>query len=284
MSAQEDPGVHRRRVATVLVGARKAQGLSQQDVADEMGWSLAKQVRIEAGRVSVSKTGLRALIYFYGIGDREAELLGAARAGRGRAWWQDFGVAPLYGRYLDCEQDACTLSSYHPVMIDWLLQTADYTALVSNCIPRERPGSEQIRGLVRRRQELLQPGCGRQATFVVDEAALRRVIGGRKVMVAQLDHLTGLMDQPHISLHVAPLDSQGFYLEHPVVLQELPDGEAVAFLEGVAKDKLVSPPDSMFALCHRLFRDLLESSLSGVAARALIEQVRADHLRQRAPT
>jgi transcriptional regulator with XRE-family HTH domain len=70
MAEGDSPTAARRRVRLAIRAARDAAGLTQNQVADEMEWSLSKVVRIESGDVSISPNDLRALLEYLGIGDR----------------------------------------------------------------------------------------------------------------------------------------------------------------------------------------------------------------------
>lgn len=278
MVADEDAGRHRMRVARALRSAREAAGLSMQQVADALDWSLSKQARIEGGSVSVSTTDLRALLVLLDIADSEHELTAAARAGRVRPWWQDLGVTATLGRFLAAEQDAYTLRSYHPSCLDGPLQTPAYTAaLVDSFVLKGGLTPDRAALLTARRQERWCSASPAQATFAVDEAALYRAVGGREVMLAQLDHLLQLIEHPQIALRVLPFAAPAFFLEHPLVLLDLPDGGAVAFLEGVTEDHLLAHTHPAYAEYQRLLQGLLDTTLTGPAARKAISRARSGH-------
>ena len=83
------PVVQRRRLRTELRKARQDAGLTQEQVADAMDWSLSKMIRIEAGTVGISTTDLKALLNHYQIDnpDLTSQLVALARAARERSWW-----------------------------------------------------------------------------------------------------------------------------------------------------------------------------------------------------
>ena len=88
MPEAQSPTVHQRRLRVELRKSRNTAGLTQEQVAAALDWSLSKVIRIEAGAVRISITDLRALLQHYEVpGERVTELVELARAARSRAWW-----------------------------------------------------------------------------------------------------------------------------------------------------------------------------------------------------
>src|SRR5215470_7735071 len=83
------PVVQRRRLRAELRKARQDAGLTQEQVAAAMDWSLSKVIRIEAGSVGISTNDLKVLLGYYQLDDPDmtSELVALARASRERAWW-----------------------------------------------------------------------------------------------------------------------------------------------------------------------------------------------------
>src|SRR6516164_2320550 len=99
-SPSPSPVVHRRRLRAELKKARQASGLTQDQVASEMDWSLSKIIRIENGANTISTNDLKMLLILYGIHDqgRTDELVEVAKASRQSSWWskyRDF-ISPQY--------------------------------------------------------------------------------------------------------------------------------------------------------------------------------------------
>src|ERR1700758_1462312 len=87
------PAVQRRRLRAELRRARLDAGLTQEQVASAMDWSLSKLIRIENGSVGISTNDLKAILQHYKITDehRTAELIALSRAARERSWWSSYG-------------------------------------------------------------------------------------------------------------------------------------------------------------------------------------------------
>ena len=98
MEASEttSPVVQRRRLRTELRRARLDAGLTQEQVATAMEWSLSKLIRIENGSVGISLNDLKAILSHYKITDekRTAELIALSRGARARSWWSDYRDVP----------------------------------------------------------------------------------------------------------------------------------------------------------------------------------------------
>ncbi|WP_406353078.1 helix-turn-helix domain-containing protein [Streptomyces sp. NBC_00658] len=208
MATPKDPALERRKVRLALRTFRKKVGLNQPDVADALSWSPSKVIRIEGGSVGVSVTDLRALLDLYQVDDAKIrqELEDSTRGSRRPPWWSPYKevVDPQFAIYLGFESTADALYAYHPTYIPGLLQTEDYTrALLEKRYSPER--LDAVVGLRGERQERLLRGDDKpELKFLVDEAALRRWIGGPAVMRDQLQHVKSVAGQPHVTLGVVP--------------------------------------------------------------------------------
>ena len=107
MAAADSPTMQRGRLRAELRRARRDAGLTQEQVADAMEWSLSKVIRIEGGTVSVSITDLRALLGRYQITDPDEidSLVKLARAARERSWANEYKeiISPQYLSYIEYE-------------------------------------------------------------------------------------------------------------------------------------------------------------------------------------
>src|SRR3954471_709174 len=97
MAEEVSPTVARRRLRLALREAREKAKLTQQEVAEQMEWSLSKVIRIESGDVSIAPNDLRPLLAYLGVKDRTLvnELLAFAKIARTRqhaAWYQKPGM------------------------------------------------------------------------------------------------------------------------------------------------------------------------------------------------
>lgn len=205
------PLVQRRRLRGGLRQARQDTGLTQEQVAASMDWSLSKVIRIENGANGISTNDLRALLHLYEITDtgRVQDLIELGRSARERSWWSTYkdAASPDFLRYVEQEASASAIRFYDPIVIHGLLQTEEYAALVLREFSDERNTGQQIDRRIElrlKRQELLARTHPPALSILHDEAALRRRVGSPAVMRRQLNHLTELADRPNLTLEVMP--------------------------------------------------------------------------------
>ncbi|MEU1406203.1 helix-turn-helix transcriptional regulator [Streptomyces sp. NPDC005728] len=207
--ASKDPALERRRVRLALRNYRNDAHISQPEVAERLAWSPSKVIRIEGGSVGVSVTDLRALLDLYGVTDEtiRRDLEQATRESRRPPWWSAYRevVSAPFAVYLGLESAASELSAYDPTFVPGLLQTEDYTRALLEDGQRPAEKTDAIVQLrAERQRRLLQQAAEPRLRFLVDEAALRRWVGGPAVMREQLERLRSAARVPHVELSVVP--------------------------------------------------------------------------------
>lgn len=241
---QVNPTGRRRRLAAELKRLRIEAGLTGEQVAERLAplgrWSASKVSRIETGRVAAHHGDVSDLLDLYGLDDgpRRAELIGFARESGKRGWWQSYQdvmpghIAPI----LDFERAGSAIRIMHNQLVPGLLQTAAYArALIRSCHPEAGP--EQIDRLVDLRldrQKVLDRDDPPQLWVVLDEAALRRPVGGPSAMRAQLRKLVEHADAARAVVQVIPFDAgEHTGLEMPFTILSFPgvDEPDVVYLE-----------------------------------------------------
>src|SRR5690242_17210317 len=198
MAASSSPTVRRRQLATELKRLRLAAKMTIEQVAERLEWSPGKISKIENARVSVLPRDTRHLLDIYGIGEgpeREA-LLALARQSRERGWWQQYGeaVPEWFQTYVGLEAAASTISAYQAEYVPGLLQTEAYATAVHRAQlmnADEGEISKQVAVRMARQARLAEPDAP-QLWVVLNEAVVRRVVGERAVMQAQLAKLSEL--------------------------------------------------------------------------------------------
>ncbi|MEU5535922.1 helix-turn-helix transcriptional regulator [Streptomyces sp. NPDC020362] len=234
----KDPALERRRVRLALRTYRNDAHISQPEVAEHLSWSPSKVIRIEGGSVGVSVTDLRALLDLYGVTDEtiRRDLEQATRESRRPPWWAPFRevVTPQFATYLGLESAAHELSAYDPTLVPGLLQTEGYTrALLAD---GERPAARTdaiVRLRAERQRRLLEEAAEPRLRFLVDEAALRRWVGGAATMREQLERLASVARIPHVELSVVPF-TLGVHplLRSGSIALTFRDGDDALFVEG----------------------------------------------------
>jgi transcriptional regulator with XRE-family HTH domain len=262
--------VQRRRLRTELRRARQASGLTQDQVAAEMDWSLSKIIRIESASGGISANDLRTLLVRYGVTDPEQvdSLVALARAARERPWWSAYrDVAPQsLLQLLEYESAAYVVRQFETMFIPGILQTEDYARAVIENYYDERLGSVQLRALVElrgRREDLFDGDNAPSFQFILDEAATRRLAGESSVMRRQLRRLIEIADRPNITVAVIPF-SAGLHpgMKGPFELIEFADpaDSDIVYLESPRGDIFSDDPEETLSY-REAFEKLGRSSL-----------------------
>lgn len=213
MSARESsPTARRRRLGAELRRLREAAGPTAAEVAERLGWaSNSKVSRIENGRISVAWGDVSDMLDLYGVGSGETRdrLIALARESRQKSWWQPFSdlLAKEYATVIDLETAASELRIFQALAVPGLLQTADYArAIITRSGPLDLDEEEVERRVRLRteRQAVLADEGGLELWVVLDEAALRRMIGGPNVMREQLLRLAEEARRPRVTIQVVP--------------------------------------------------------------------------------
>ena len=222
MDEAVSPTVARRRVRLALREARETANLTQQEVAEEMEWSLSKVIRIENGDVSIAPNDLRPLLTFLGVKDRARvnALIADARISRTRqhvAWWQRPEFRDLNDplrRFIEYEAVATEIRSFYIRYVPAPLQLPEYAAALTGPMAEEMP-AHKIDALIqarRLRREALLSRLGQMAYYtVLDEAVFQRSTGGPEVFAAQLRELQRLASEGLVRIRMLP-----FSLDMPI--------------------------------------------------------------------
>ncbi|WDZ83761.1 helix-turn-helix domain-containing protein [Micromonospora cathayae] len=222
----EAPAYQRKRLSRRLMRTRRSTGLTQQQVAAELRWSQSKVTRIESGDVGISHTDLLALLTLYGLSDDGTvrELTKIADIARRPSLPQISDVhSKAFREYLENEQIAQTLHSFEPTYVPGLLQTPSYRISVLKNDYRfsslstaeqeeaERKIAQKVEVMQWRQQILLENGSLAKASFVVDEAVIRRTVGAEvgdtTIMREQLERLQAVLRNPKVDLRVIRFSS-----------------------------------------------------------------------------
>jgi transcriptional regulator with XRE-family HTH domain len=253
------PTVQRMLVGARLRRLRTDMGLTREEAAESIRASEWKIHRLENGQVGFKERDMVDLLRLYEVTDpgEVAEFLALAREANAPGWWQHYGdVLPQWFRtYVDLESAASLIRTYEGQFVPGLLQTDGYMRAVVGGAHLEDSGEEVGRRVRLRmaRQTLLTGEQPPRLWAVVDEAALRRPVGGRDVMRGQLERLVEATKLPNVTLQVLPFDSGA----HPAMVgsfsvlrfpdQELPD---VVYLEHLTSALYLNKPDEVDKYLH----------------------------------
>ncbi len=208
-------------VLRILLGAqlrrlREASGVSRENAGWEIRSSESKISRIELGRVRFKERDIADLLSLYGMAEDDPErdrLLALARDANAPGWWQPYGdVMPgWFQPYLGLEAATSLIRTYEVQFVPGLLQTRDYARAVVRLGHPRAPEAEIERRIDLRsaRQKLLTRDDPPQLWAVVDEAALRRPIGGPAVLRGQIEALIEATQLPNVRLQIVPFEVGG---------------------------------------------------------------------------
>ena len=213
------PTVLRILLGSQLRRLREAKGITREDAGYTIRASGSKISRMELGRVGFKERDVVDLLEMYGVADeveRDA-LVALAKQANTPGWWHKYSdVLPDWFQvYVGLEEAALLIRLYEVQFVPGLLQTADYARAVVALGQTGATEEEVERRVSLRvaRQELLTKAGAPRLWAVVDEAALRRPIGGREVMRSQLERLIVATKEPNITLQVMPFSSGGHAAE-----------------------------------------------------------------------
>jgi transcriptional regulator with XRE-family HTH domain len=278
------PTVLRRRLGAELRRLRDEHGRKLEEVAAELGLVASTLSRIENGKAPIRTSYLKKLFDIYELNDPAmcSLLIEMAREGHRKAWWSDYDdVLPSgFNIYLGLEAEAASIRSYEPTLVHGLLQTADYALEVLREL-RPRESEEQLQRLVelrmqRQRQRLSEAAPPLDLWLILDEGAVRRVVGGPAVMRGQLQHLIEAGAWPNVVLQVLAFDSgahAGMEGSFAVVeFRERSDPD-VAIVESIGGTQIFLEKDKDVRSRIEAFDRLRAAALSPPASCRLIQSI-----------
>jgi transcriptional regulator with XRE-family HTH domain len=207
VAGTDNPTARRRELGNMLRAMRLARGLTVEQVADHLLVSPSKISRLETGQRGALARDIRDLARLYELGDEDQQLLTElAEQGKQRAWWQSFNLP--YSAYVGLEADATTIMTFNLAILPGLFQTEAYARVTlekSFGDFTEARLQELTRVRMERQARVLHSG-GESPCFtaILDEAVLRRRVGGSAVMRDQLKSLRESAQLPNVTLRVVP--------------------------------------------------------------------------------
>jgi Domain of unknown function (DUF5753)/Helix-turn-helix domain len=212
---QGGPTVLRMLLGAHLCRLRQARGITREVAGEAIRASYAKVRRLELGQVGFKERDVVDLLTLYGVDDERERVALLSLVGQAnlQGWWHRYShVLPSwFEMYLGLEQAASLIRTYEVQFVPGLLQTEEYARAVAVLGQPDGSAEEVERrvGLRMRRQELLTGGQAPVLWAVMDEAVLRRPVGGPQVMRRQLEHLVEATQLANVTLQVVPFRRGG---------------------------------------------------------------------------
>ena len=273
------PTAVRRDLGQRLRDLRQGRDLTVAEVASRVGFSQSRLTKIELGQGAKRDDVLRLLdVYEENDPQQQAALLAMVRVGASKEWWEGHrALPPKFGSYLGLESVAATLQAYDTTLVHGLLQTPDYArallrAVRSELLPHEIDRLVELR---MRRQPILTRADPPPLTlwWVMDEAVLRRPVGGRETMHAQLQRLIERSELPNVTLLVMP-DDLGAHagVDGPFAIFQFEAGALpVVYVEGQAGNLYLEKDDDL-RRCQQTMNHILAAAPGPERSLALIRQ------------
>jgi transcriptional regulator with XRE-family HTH domain len=205
-----DATVLRMLLGSQLRRLRETAGITPDQAGYEIRASRSKISRLENGRVGFKDRDIVDLLVLYGVTSKDVKkaMLDLAKRANGPGWWAKYGdILPDWlEMYLGLEASASVIRSFELQFVHGLFQTPEYARAVTLLGHTSAPADEIERrvALRMRRQELLARQDPARVWFIMDEAVLRRPVGGRDVMRAQLRRLAEVAALPEVTLQILP--------------------------------------------------------------------------------
>jgi transcriptional regulator with XRE-family HTH domain len=213
--APQEATVLRMLLGAQLRRLRETAGISAEKAGFEIRASRSKISRMETGRVGLKVRDVEDLLTLYGVtsAPQRAKVIALARRSRAPEWWAKYNdiLPDWFETYLGLESAATSIRSFEMQFVPGLFQTEDYARAVT-ALGHQAARVDEIErrvGLRLKRQQLLARAQPPRIWAVMDEAVLRRPVGGLPVMRAQLRHLVEAALMPRVTLQVVPFARGG---------------------------------------------------------------------------
>jgi DNA-binding XRE family transcriptional regulator len=278
-NTDHNPTLRRRRLAIELMRHRETAGLTREEAARRLEWSTSTIFRMETGRSRPQPGNVKVLLELYGVSTAERDgLIQLTRDARKPGWWHTFrDVLPdPYSVYIGLEAGAASIRDFEPIVVPGLLQTEEYSRQMSRGGPLELDRDEIDRRVHVRmeRQRILACEDRPRLWAVIDEAVIRRVVGGPEVMHEQLTYLVECAEQGRTTLQLVPF-SAGAHAgtTGPFIILDFPEpaDPALVYVETLAGDIYLEARDGVDSY-NLAFDRLLAAALHHDDSMRLIQQ------------
>jgi transcriptional regulator with XRE-family HTH domain len=237
--ATSKPSLRRRRLVAALRRLREEAGLSLYEAAERAGFSQPKLSRIETLTNVISGDDTYILACALGAEEDTANaLVKLARQAKQRGWWHVYSDDALgrFTDYIELQADAALIREFEEGIIPGALQTERYTeAVLCAGLPDASDETIKERLAVRRELQDRARASGLRIWAIIDEAALRRPVGGTETMAEQLDMLHHVAMNPGVRVQVLPTDVAAHpAMGTPFTLIDLKDDATYVYLDNLA--------------------------------------------------
>jgi transcriptional regulator with XRE-family HTH domain len=250
VAVRSSPTARRRQLGTELRRLRTEAGMTIDQVAERLECSESKISRVETGHVTALPRDVRDMLTLYGVsGDLLDELMQVARDARKKGWWHAYKDVPR-SAYVGFESAAERISSYETMLVPGLLQTSAYARAVMHALlPGLHPLEIEHRVELRRfRQALLTRDEPPAMRWILDEAVLRRSVGGPEVMPEQLRWLATAAELPTVTIQVLRFEAGahiGMYGPFTILSFREPAEADLVYLEHATRESYIEAEEEL---------------------------------------
>jgi transcriptional regulator with XRE-family HTH domain len=271
-----------RRVGKMMRKLREQARKTANDAADRLDCSQPKITRIETGEVSVKLAELEALLGYYGVSDDQRQrVLHAWRESKQKSIWSRFADALTnrFRSFVELESDAEVVRQVDVSLVPGLLQTERYARALRLAAKHFPSPVDVERALEARaaRQRRLTEDEPVKLHAIVDEAALRRLVGGVEVMREQLEHLVEMGRRRNITIQVLPFGAGAYAtMVGPFIILEFadPDDLPTVYREHLGGGSWVED-EAEIEQYTKTFDDLRKQALSAKDSADFIKEIAA---------
>jgi transcriptional regulator with XRE-family HTH domain len=264
MSRSNQATVGGRGLGGELRALRNAKRLSCKKVAEQLGWQASKVSRMETGKQGIRVEDVASMLVVYGVtGEERARLLAMAERAGEPGWWEvGGGLSEESKTLIQLEAETTRVVDFEPLLVPGLLQTPDYTRAVMKASGVSEADTE-IRVAARMgRQAILSRDEPPELHVIVDEMALRRVLGSPRTMARQLRRLTEATEEPNVTLRVLALVLGGHPgLDGSFIIMDFVRAKPVVYLDHRISGLFLEEPAQIAFFRHMADR-LTEMALS----------------------
>jgi transcriptional regulator with XRE-family HTH domain len=269
--------VRRRVLARQLRQLREDAGLTLEQAAPKLDFSVSKLSRIENAQILIDVHWVRGMLDLYDVGgNRWTELIELAREANQPGWWRAYGLGN--NSYIAFETEARRVYDFTPLYVPGLMQTAEYARALMVAVPVARTPEQldkEVAARMHRQHRLTSVEEPLELVAVVDESVLRRPVGGDEVLRAQLWHIAELAELESVELHVLPdgVGAHAALVSGFIILQFGELGEPdMAYIEH-ALGALTLDKEREVARARLTFERVLSAALDPAESLALVKRL-----------
>ena len=277
-AAAHSPLASRRELGVLLRALREERSITVEQAAERLLCSSRKINQIESSFRSGTLRDVRDLCDLYGV-TKEAQrrhLMQLARNSKQQGWYESYNADPRWSPYIDFENDASLIKLYYSAILPGMMQTAQYFRALHQNSPYNF-SAERVEQLIEvrlKRQRILTRPDPPRFWAILDEAALRRSVGGLAAMREQLSHIIEMSALPNVTLQVIPFDAGA----HPAmdtsftILEFNEPVPAMVYVEGLPGFFYMEKPADVVQ-SQRMFEILSAASLNEEGSVQFITQM-----------